>query len=73
LPEGVADAGPVTTTVAQNIITSASKTESLLFKVSLLHFRAIATETIASMRIERILQIGYFVFDSALEIPRGGP
>jgi hypothetical protein len=52
----VAEAGPATTTVAQNIITS--KTENLLFKASLLHFCAIATETIARMIIERILQMG---------------
>jgi len=70
---GRADAGPATTTVALNIITSASKTESLLFKVSLLHFRTIARNTAAGMMIGRIPQMGYFVFDSALEIPRGGP
>jgi hypothetical protein len=56
IPEGVAEAGTATTTVAQNIITS--KTENLLFKASLLHFCAIATETIARMIIERILQMG---------------
>jgi len=67
----MADTGPAT--VALNIITSASKTESLLFKALLLHFCAIARDTLAGMRIRRILQMGYIVFDSGLKIPRGGP
>jgi len=56
---GKADVGPARIAVALNIISSASKIESLLFiKVSLLHFRAIARDTVASMKIRRILQMG---------------
>jgi hypothetical protein len=38
IPEGVADAGPASAAVAPNIIANTSKTESLLFNASLLHF-----------------------------------
>ena len=63
--------GPARIAVALNIITSASKTESLLFiKVSLLHFRAIARDTVAGMKIRRILQMGYFVSLSDFEDSR---
>jgi hypothetical protein len=62
---------PASTAVALNIITSASKTESLLLiKVSLLHFRAIARDTVAGMKIRRILQLGYFGFLSDFEDSR---
>jgi hypothetical protein len=56
---GSADAGVATPAVAPNIIASASKTESLRFKSSLLHFGTIAKGTIAIMRIGRIPQMDY--------------
>jgi len=71
LPRGRADVEPARTAVALNIITNASKTESLLFiKVSLLYFRAIARDTVAGMKIRCILQMGYFVFLSDFEDSR---
>ena len=63
--------GPARIAVALNIITSASKTESLLFiKVSLLPFRAIARDTVAGMKIRRILQMGCIDFLSDFEDSR---
>jgi hypothetical protein len=64
---GSPDAGPARTAAALNIITSASKTESLLFNVSLLHFRAMTRDTVASMKIMRVPQMGYYVFRSDVE------
>jgi hypothetical protein len=60
------------TAVAPNIIASASKIESLLFKASLLHFGAIARDTLAGVRIWCIPQLDYFLFDPASKILRGG-
>jgi hypothetical protein len=68
---GRADVGLARTAVALDIITSASKTESLQFiKVSLLHFRAIARDTLAGTKIRCILHMGYFVSLSDFEDPR---
>jgi len=70
-PGGRADAGPATAAVAPNIIASASKTESLLFKASLLHLGTLAMGTIAIMRVGRIPQMDYFLFDPGSKIPEG--
>jgi hypothetical protein len=54
-------------TIMVNIIPVASKTESLLFNVSLLHFRAMTRDTVAGMKIMRIPHMGYYVFRSDVE------
>jgi hypothetical protein len=59
LPGGRADEGPATAAVAPNIVAQANKTESLLFKASLLHFGTTAMGTIATMSIRCIPQISY--------------
>jgi hypothetical protein len=68
LPGGRADAGAATAAVAPNIIASASKTESLLFKASLLHFSATFIRTIARITPGRIPHLDYFHFDPTSKI-----
>jgi hypothetical protein len=62
-----AEAGLVTTTVALNISAVASKTESLLFKASLLRFGVIAIETIPSRMPPCIPRSTIF---SAIRLPK---
>jgi hypothetical protein len=64
---GKAEAGLVTTTVALNISAVASKTESLLFKASLLRFGVIALETIPSRKPRCIPRSTIF---SAIRLPK---
>ena len=53
-------------TIMVNIITDASKTESLLFNVSLLRFGTTARGTVANLKILCLPQMDYFFLRSGL-------
>jgi hypothetical protein len=58
-------------TIMVNIITVASKTESLLSNVSLLRFGTTAKGTVANLKSSASLKFAITFFDPASENPRG--